>query len=285
MREGDAQLSQDLANRLRQTLVIDFHHPFFIELERIVLLGGKVLVALWRTVGERTTEEDITIIDRHATSIDPMVRLRHEIVDCFTNEENEYNFKPLTHHHRKETAQDLLDLTEMINEENDDDIPLPPPPLPPKGKVKRRHSIEMKTPGLGSGDGFIHTTLCRLPIDCFSTGEIELEPIHRLCREATATYAGHRMLIHKYRFVETTGEGGDSNPCVKPLFDVTIAAPPKAVPKGGGRTGRKEDILSNAERNAITTGQVHLTLADAGDVTTPAMSAKKAMEGLFEPPS
>jgi hypothetical protein len=179
MREGDAQLSQDLANRLRQTLVIDFHHPFFIELERIVLLGGKVLVALWRTVGERTTEEDITIIDRHATSIDPMVRLRREIVDCFTNEENEYNFKPLTHHHRKETAQDLLDLEEMINEENDDDIPLPPPPLPPKGKAKRRHSIEIKTPGLGRGDGFIHTTLCRLPIDCFSTEDIELEPIHR----------------------------------------------------------------------------------------------------------
>jgi hypothetical protein len=96
------------------------------------------------------------------------------------------------------------------------------------------------------------------------------------------------MLIHKYRFVETTGEGGDSNPCVKPLFDVTMAAPPKAAPKGGGRTGRKEDMLSNADRNALTTGQVHsqrYTLADARDVTTSTISAKKAMEGLFEPPS
>jgi len=283
MREGNRELSQDLANRLRQTLVVDFHYPFLIELERFVLLGGKSLVALWRTVGERTTEEDITIIDRHATTIDPMVRLRNEILDCFTNEQNEYNFKPLTHTHRKNTANNLKAMNELDDDENNDNYP--PPPVPPKGKVKRRHTIEMKTPGIGSGDGFIHTSLCRLPLDCFSMTDIELEPIHRLCREATATYGGHRMLVHKFRFLETTGESGDSNPCAKPLFDETMTAPIKVVPQGGQRT----EGVTNADRNAYTTGRVRnnrRTMADTnGMEAAPASDARKTMEELFEPPS
>jgi hypothetical protein len=60
-------------------------------------------------------------------------------------------------------------------------------------------------PGLGSGDGLIHTALFRLPLDCLSTRDLELEPIHRFCRGPTATYARHRMLVHTFRFLKTAG--------------------------------------------------------------------------------
>ncbi len=51
-REGDEGLSREMAARFRQTLLMEFHYPFQIELERFVLLGGKVggrscLVWLW----------------------------------------------------------------------------------------------------------------------------------------------------------------------------------------------------------------------------------------------
>ena len=100
-----------------------------------------------------------------------------------------------------------------------------PPRIPPKRSLERENSIEHKTPGMSSHDGFIHTTLCRLPLDCLSMEDVDLDPIHRLCREATATYCGHRMLINKFRFLETTGAGGESNPCVEPLFEAIIDAP------------------------------------------------------------
>ncbi|VEU45066.1 unnamed protein product [Pseudo-nitzschia multistriata] len=312
IREGNDELNKDLSNRLKQALVIDFHHPFFLELERIILLGGKTLVALWRTVGERMVVENgaYTVCDRHATSIDPMIRLRREIVDCFTNEEHEYNFHPLTHQHRAESMnkQGQQEGTKLESNPNgtqgggieqaiDDSGAQPPIPGKP-GKMKRRHTIELKTPGLGSGDGFIHTTLCRLPLDCLSTQDVELEPIHRLCREATATYSGHRMLVHEFRFLETTGAGGDSNPCTSPLFDETMAAPSKVVYKQstlgarctsdsfeGASRENSGDGRSNAERNALTTGHAHnLTLRRNAASATAPQTAVGGIEGLFEPP-
>lgn len=304
MREGNDELNRDLSNRLMQALVIDFHHPFLLELERIVLLGGKTLVALWRTVGDRLVVEEsnnnnngngngnggqssIVVCDRHATTTDPMVRLRREIVDCFTNDRHQHKFRPLTHQHRK-------------NESFSNEPPTPakepaPPPLPPApGKIVRTHTIEAKTPGLGSGDGFIHTTLCRLPLECFSTHDVELEPIHRLCREATATYSGHRMLVNRFRFVETTGEGGDSNPCKNPRFDRKLVAPLKVVPRkltveeggGGGsneleKSGNARSLsTSNAERNALTTGRVPDLTLNQGTTNNPG-----GVEGLFDPPN
>ena len=315
IREGNHELNNDLSIRLKQALVIDFHHPFFIELERIVLLGGKTLVALWRTVGERVVEDvdsnnTIVVCDRHATEIDPMVRLRREIVDCFTNDQHEHNLRPLTHQHRKQT--DTSNATAEATPAA--------PPIPKPQAVNRTHTIEAKTPGLGSGDGFIHTTLCRLPLECFSTEDVELEPIHRLCREATATYSGHRMLVNKFRFVETTGEGGDSNPCKNPLFDFTIEAPLRVVPRNASTTDGSGDMmapstsnrsniggeLSNIERNALTTGRALDLKLQGRAVTTGrpldldlqgrrqglsssnslATSAKpKGIEGLFDPPS
>ena len=76
MRPGNAQLSQELAARFRQTLFLQFHHPFQVELQQIVLLGGQTLVALWRCVGERVTEEGHVVYDRRGESTDPFVRLR-----------------------------------------------------------------------------------------------------------------------------------------------------------------------------------------------------------------
>mmetsp|Transcript_1502 Transcript_1502/g.3315 ORF Transcript_1502/g.3315 Transcript_1502/m.3315 type:complete len:543 (+) Transcript_1502:179-1807(+) len=324
IREGNDILNKDLSNRLKQTLVIEFHHPFFLELERIVLLGGKTLVALWRTVGERTVVEDgaYVVCDRHATTIDPMVRLRRQIVDCFTNEQHEHNFHPLTYHHRTTSLENKTPQKEAKlpivdnpngkkgtgNEEEPNTSKKTPssslgaitePRIPKPGPLKRQHTIESKTPGLGSGDGFIHTTLCRLPLDCFSTQDVELEPIHRLCREATATYSGHRMLVHKFRFLETTGAGGDSNPCMSPLFDETIEAPSKVVPKqntlgirsasdsAGGFAvgGGSGDAGSKIERNALTTGRAHnLTLRRNVASTSATAPAVGGIESLFEPP-
>jgi hypothetical protein len=55
--------------------------------------------------------------------------------------------------------------------------------------------------------------------------DVELADIRRLCREATATLIGHRMVVSKFRFVETVGAGGESNPCIDLIFYETIDAP------------------------------------------------------------
>ena len=304
MREGNHELNNDLTIRLKQALVIGFHHPFFLELERFVLLGGKTLVALWRTVGDRLvdTEHGSSVVcDRHATTIDPMVRLRREIVDCFTNDQHEHKLRPLTHQHLKEESTNTATATATtIASDNSQEAP---PPLPQPQKMVRTHTIESKTPGLGSGDGFIHTTLFRLPLECFSSKDVELEPIHRLCREATATYSGHRMLIHRFRFVETTGEGGDSNPCKNPRFDTTLEAPLRANngPEGtmmfsgtgrchsgsngnsnsssgnnsnnnSNRSVERPPDMTQLERRALTTGR-------AAGISNPG-----GIKGLFDPP-
>jgi hypothetical protein len=283
IRDGNEQLTRDLVARFRQALLVGFHHPFQIELERIVLLGGKALVALWRCVGDRETEDGSVIYDRHGSSLDPMARLRSEIVRCFTCAEGaaELGGVPLTYSHRKlsmDQAEQQNVSRATTTEENPTTPTAPPvrtaviehgvfkvtttaaacspppraaPRIPPVGPPpmvvatppvppprKRSNSIEDKTPGLGDADGFIHTTLARLPLDCLSMNDVELGPIHRLCREATATYCGHRMVISKFRFLETIGAGGESNPCVNPIFDETVAAPPRVgvSAKAGGNT-------------------------------------------------
>ena len=253
VRQGNLKLSQDLASRLRQAVVLDFHHPFQIELERIILLGGKTLVALWRTIGERTTDDGAVIYDRHGEGADPFVRLRHEIVTCFTTEMPEIRREPLTYKHLQSAVQRELKLK----------------PVP----LKRQNTIETKTPGLGARDGFIHTTLCRLPLDCLSLKDVDLEQIHRLCREATATYCGHRMIVSKFRLLETTGAGGESNPCVKPIFDETIEAPPKVEVKLGGILCENEDlhVAKNVNRS-LTIGAL------------PVSESRGTMEGLFDNP-
>jgi hypothetical protein len=219
--DANQQLSQELAMRFRQALIMEMHFSFQVELERIVLLGGKTLVALWRCIGERQTVADngetYTIYDRHGENDDPFVRLRREIVRCFTaSGSTDLGFKPLTYTHRKTNSGIIndnkstakgMDATERGSNSLKEHI-IPAMPSRP-GKLKRQNTIESKTPGLGDRDGFIHTTLCRLPVDCFSTHEVHLDDMHRLCREATATLCGHRMVVSNYRFLETTGCGGE----------------------------------------------------------------------------
>lgn len=136
----------------------------------------QVLVALWRCVGSRALEDGLIIRDRHGESVDPMLRLREEIIRCFITESPDQRRKPLTYHH-------TMSESKTESEEN-----LERPPL-----LERQHTITQKTPGMGvSADGFVHTTLARLPLDCLSPYDVELEKVHRLCREASAALNGHR---------------------------------------------------------------------------------------------
>ena len=127
-------------------------------------------------MGDRTTEDGRVIHDRHGQNLDPMVRLREEIIRCFITESPDQRRKPLTYQHRMSDDNG--------NTADDSD----------NGEVlQRQHTITQRTPGMGvTADGFIHTTLCRLPLDCLSSQDIELDKIHRLCREASATLNGHR---------------------------------------------------------------------------------------------
>ena len=199
MREGNYELSKDLAARFKQTLLLKFHHAFQIELERIVLLGGKTLVALWRCVGERLDPDGNFIYDRHGESVDPFVRLRVEIVRCFTTEEETLKRQPLTYTDTKH--ENSLGTPEKGKAVSNGGLARP--------VLKRQNSIEEKTPGVGQGDGFIHTTLCRLPLECLSQSDVSLDKVHRLCREASAILGGHRMTVSKFRFIETVGRGGE----------------------------------------------------------------------------
>jgi hypothetical protein len=147
--------------------------------------------------------------------------------------------------------------------------PAPSPP-PPRRPFERSDSIEMNTPGLGeSQDGFIHTTLARLPLDCLSMTDTELAPIHRLCREASATYCGHRMVISSFRVIETIGAGGESNPCVNPIFDETIHAPVRVQVVSSVMIMEHADLHATrkeVEQHATVGGMRHRTVLSRGDV-------------------
>jgi hypothetical protein len=263
IRGGNQGLTEEIVARFRQTLVSEFHHSFQIELERIVLLGGKTLVALWRCIGERKTEDGFVIYDRHGEEIDPFVKLRRDIVECFTSD----TFgEPLTYNQR------IWNGNATPVKHNELGYPVPPKPQRISfASEKRENSIELKTPGVGNGDGFIHTTLARLPLDCLSMRDVELDPVHRLCREATATYCGHRMVVKNFRFLETTGAGGESNPCVEPLLDETIDAPIRIEVDENGGIHENHDLhtAKNVERNA-TIGAI------------PSTAFRGTTEGLFD---
>ena len=232
------------------------------------------MVALWRCVGDRNNEHGFSIYDRHGENPDPMIRLRNEIIRCFITESPDQRRQPLTYQHRMSTTSD------------------------PDDHLERQHTIKQRTPGMGvSADGFIHTTLCRLPLECLSFNDVELEEVHRLCREVSATLNGHRMVIDKYRFLETMGEGGESNPCYKPLFDETISAPVRHRVNLDGKVKEKTSLSS---RDAVA--QNHMSIGPARNFKTScfdedvdddekqddAAAAEKgvtnALTDLFEPP-
>eukprot|EP00538_Stauroneis_constricta_P013320 CAMPEP_0119555888 /NCGR_PEP_ID=MMETSP1352-20130426/7982_1 /TAXON_ID=265584 /ORGANISM="Stauroneis constricta, Strain CCMP1120" /LENGTH=333 /DNA_ID=CAMNT_0007602745 /DNA_START=39 /DNA_END=1036 /DNA_ORIENTATION=- len=240
--EANQELNKQLVGRFRQALVSEFHYAFQIELERIILLGGKTLVAMWRCIGQRKTADGSTIYDRHGDDIDPFVKLRRDIIRCFTT--NDFG-EPLTYSHRKQLATKLSRQETPLHTNVAPETS--PPPMPRPSVPKRENTIEMKTPGMGNRDGFIHTTLARLPLSCFSMNDVDLDPIHRLCREATATYSGHRMVVSKFRFLETTGAGGDSNPCIDPIFDETVEAPPRVEITQYGSVSEAIDLHITAQ--------------------------------------
>jgi len=265
-RNNNRELTEETAARFRQALVMEFHHAFQIELERIVLLGGRTLVALWRCIGERKNKDGMIIYDRHGEETDPFIKLRRDIVKCFTDEETSGK-QPLTYAHRKESFAKMQRNDTLTKD-------TPPPKVPPPGSAaERKHSIELKTPGMESGDGFIHTTLARLPLGCLSGKDIELDPIHRLCREATATYCGHRMVVSKFRFLETTGAGGESNPCVQPIFDETIDAPIRVDYTDAG-------IVENRDLHATKNPERCSTIG-----AMPSAVERATVDGLFDAPS
>lgn len=170
--------------------------------------------------------------------------------------------------------------------------------------LTREHSIELKTPGLGSGDGFIHTTLCRLPLDCLGEDDVSLERVHKLCRELTHTLSGHRMVISKFRFLETVGRGGlvrdqhrlvsvciplfgtltfcccshythQSNPCKQPIYDETIEAPSRFKVKPCGRVNEVANlhVLPQVVENSRSIGAIRKNRA-----------APPSVQGLFDRP-
>lgn len=195
----------------------------------------QVIVALWRCVGDRKNEYGRVIYDRHGENPDPMLRLREEIIRCFITESPDARRKPLTYQHR-------------MNMSNESD----------EYMEERQHTIKSRTPGMGvTADGFIHTTLCRLPLECLSSSDVELEEVHRLCREASAALNGHRLVIDKYRFLETMGEGGESNPCFKPLFNETIDAPVRHVVEIDGTIKEKTSLKT------ASISEHHLTIGPA----------------------
>lgn len=274
IRQGNDELTRNMAQRFKQTLLLKFHYSFEIELERFVLLGGKVLVALWRCVGERTTELGTVVRDRHGENVDPMVRLREEIIRCFVTESPDQRRKPLTYQHKRSD-----------DEANGN-------PKKPK-IVERQHTIKGKTPGMGvSADGFIHTTLCRLPLECLSSQDIELDKVHRLCREASATLNGHRMEIRSYRFLETKGEGGESNPCYKPLYDETINAPLQHtvgidgnITEGRHSQTHLQQMTIGPARNFLgQTPAVNATNNDGEERSENDNANEQSLTALFRPP-
>jgi hypothetical protein len=65
-------------------------------------------VALRRCVGTRTTDPDQVVHDRHGDSPDPFVKLRRDIVRCFTSTDTFESIgkEPLTHNHRFQRGQE-----------------------------------------------------------------------------------------------------------------------------------------------------------------------------------
>jgi hypothetical protein len=178
-----------------------------------------------------------------------------EIVRCFTVDSPSLG-QPLTYSDTRE----------------EEDISLRHAQIPKPSPIKeRQNTIELKTPGMGQGDGFIHTTLARLPLNCLSPSDVSLDKVHRLCREASATLSGHRMVVSKFRFLETTGCGGESNPCCAPIFDESMEAPSRVHVDRAGAPSEIENM--------------HVQIVNEASWTVGAVAAtveRPPMAGLFD---
>ena len=209
------------------------------------------------------------------------MRRPEEIVRCFTTESPDSRRQPLTYQHKKSS--------EDFTEKDRGGLPA----RPSLGKLERQPTIQKKTPGMGlegKADGFIHTTLCRLSLECLSSQDVELGPIHRLCREASAALGGHRMAVSRYRFIETMGEGGESNPCVNPIYDETIAAPVHRKVDMDGKVTKTGEVQRMHEESANTIGPGRnfmstLTGAISSSGAKNSNGTNSDLDGLFKPPN
>lgn len=80
------------------------------------------------------------------------------------------------------------------------------------------------------------------------------------------------MVVSKFRFVETTGAGGESNPCVGPIFDETIVAPLRVQVQGTNTIIHEDLHTAKVVERSATIGNL------------PPMTVYKTTEGLFDDP-
>ena len=74
------------------------------------------------------------------------------------------------------------------------------------------------------------------------------------------------MVISNYRFLETMGEGGESNPCYKPLYDETIDAPLRHTVGIDGTVTKRKILQSHTVNKHLTIGHVCNFSVQGGDV-------------------
>lgn len=82
-------------------------------------------------------------------------------------------------------------------------------------------------------------------------------------------------MVNKFRFLETGGAGGESNPCVEPIFDETIAAPPRFEVDAAGGVSENTAFTRNVDR--------HVTIG--APPAAPVEREKKTLDDLFLPTS
>jgi len=196
----------------RRVLAVQKHQSFEVEIDRVVFLGGSVLLALWRTVGVRENVEGYRVVDRSSPALDPVNSLRGDLVRTFLDAGLTYRA--------------LMDANKDTEEQKAD------------VGMLRTNTIAQRSPQ----GGFIHTSLARLarapsteqqaPF-WLNRDNLDLTKVYSKCSEWSIKLSGHRMIVDKFWFLETDGAGGDADPVEQPRFMETINmqhAPQHALP-------------------------------------------------------
>ena len=109
------------------------------------------------------------------------------------------------------------------------------------------------------------------------------------------------MVIEKYRFIETMGEGGESNPCFNPLYDETIDAPLQHRVKIDGSVEERKSLRAHTaddkhDQRRGTIGPAHNFMSEnmvendnnkdeeGEDVIMEKKGTTNTLSELFKPP-
>ena len=102
------------------------------------------------------------------------------------------------------------------------------------------------------------------------------------------------MVVEKYRFLETMGEGGESNPCYRPIYDEIIDAPLRhTVAIDGSVEEKRIHSTPHQVDGNLTFGRVSLatdrnfiseSTGDDDDIEN-TMKKTTTLSDLFEPPT